>query len=184
MKPASISLGVKSTLKYLNTRIDKLGRSKMVTEPAIFPVLRKLGEETGKPFTKDRFKGRVRIQKVVFLLKSLGQPEAMDYNYNLYVNGPYSTDLAKDYYSEGNSLKTGSQEVNIPEARMKIVVEADEKGVDFMEALTTTISLATENRSIEDAIKWARDLKPHLASMHWKEVRIFLTAHRSLIQST
>ncbi|MGC8622303.1 MAG: hypothetical protein ACP5U0_10350 [Caldisphaera sp.] len=52
----------------------------------------------------DGFDYRLRLQKAVFLLHYLHIPPFVDYRFNMYIKGPYSPDLAADYFSD-NPLK-------------------------------------------------------------------------------
>jgi len=45
------------------------------------------------------FVSRLKIQKAVFLLKHLGVEAFNSYNFQLYLRGPYSPNLASDYYN-------------------------------------------------------------------------------------
>jgi len=47
-------------------------------------------------FDITRFNNRFRLQKLVFFAKSFGWDN--DYHYSVYVRGPYSSDLADQYY--------------------------------------------------------------------------------------
>ena len=44
-----------------------------------------------------RFTTRVRVQKLVYLLRDI-VPEFRGYDFSLYIRGPYSPELADDYY--------------------------------------------------------------------------------------
>jgi len=45
--------------------------------------------------TEEGMDRRIRLQKIVYFSKQLG----IDYNYSMYVHGPYSPQLTNDYYS-------------------------------------------------------------------------------------
>lgn len=62
--------------------------------------LKSLKGEDVIDFNKDRFNHRLKLQKYVFIAQKLGFPT--NYNYSLYIHGPYSTSLADDYYSIEN----------------------------------------------------------------------------------
>jgi len=67
----------KSEVKWL-TRLLKIRPEKLV-EPASFDF-------------------RLKVQKIAFLLSHLKVSPFTDYTFSLYLHGPYSPDLAKDYY--------------------------------------------------------------------------------------
>jgi len=62
--------------------------------------LKSLKDEGIIDFDKDSFVHRLKLQKYVFIAQKLGFHT--NYNYSLYIHGPYSTSLADDYYSIGN----------------------------------------------------------------------------------
>jgi uncharacterized protein YwgA len=51
-------------------------------------------------FDKNRFNHRLKVQKYVFIAQKFGF--RTDYNYSLYIHGPYSSSLADDYYHMGD----------------------------------------------------------------------------------
>ncbi|MEM2219749.1 MAG: hypothetical protein QXU50_06520 [Candidatus Korarchaeum sp.] len=54
----------------------------------------------------ENFDSRLRIQKVIYLLKTAGYP--FEYDFKLYMRGPYSTELADDYME---LARRGDQEI-------------------------------------------------------------------------
>lgn len=56
-----------------------------------------LKEELGWSFDVKKFDDRVLLQKYVFLSRFFGYD--LGYYYNMYLYGPYSSDLANDYYN-------------------------------------------------------------------------------------
>lgn len=60
--------------------------------------LSRVEEEFGWSFNRDEFEDRLLLQKYVFFAQRLGLKT--DYDYNVYVFGAYSPDLAQDYYSD------------------------------------------------------------------------------------
>lgn len=56
-----------------------------------------LKDRVGFTFELDNFDHRIKLQKYVFLARAFGWNH--DYGYNLYIRGPYSSSLAKDYYN-------------------------------------------------------------------------------------
>jgi uncharacterized protein YwgA len=49
---------------------------------------------------EENFLKRFRVQKAAYLLKYLGVRPFTSYDFSLYIHGPYSPDLAREYYSE------------------------------------------------------------------------------------
>jgi len=50
-------------------------------------------------FDIEEFESRLKLQKYVYLGRYFDLPFTLLYSYSLYIHGPYSPDLAKDYYS-------------------------------------------------------------------------------------
>lgn len=62
------------------------------------PLASLKGEVASDSAEDGNFLSRFMVQKAVFLLSNLlGAP--LNYNFDLYISGPYSTELASDYYS-------------------------------------------------------------------------------------
>ncbi|KON28981.1 hypothetical protein AC482_07405 [miscellaneous Crenarchaeota group-15 archaeon DG-45] len=59
--------------------------------------IRELGERAIFHFDISDFDSRVKLQKYVYLARNYGFNH--EYKFNLYIRGPYSKELAKDYYS-------------------------------------------------------------------------------------
>jgi hypothetical protein len=131
------------------------------------------------------FEGRFRVQKAIFLLKRLGEPGAAPYEYGQYVRGPYSRDLAHDYYALGSKgISTANPApLENPEAGI-VVAAADAKGAPFLEALTTALNLLGAPVQVDATLTWAKALKPHIREPTWTEVRAFLQTHPALTSST
>lgn len=61
--------------------------------------------ELGVPPVIDTINDRKRVQKAIYLGQVAGAE--LNYEFNWYVHGPYSTDLTKDYYKLAGALLTG-----------------------------------------------------------------------------
>lgn len=55
-----------------------------------------LSNKVGFTFDIDDFDHRIKLQKYVYIAKEFGWNHT--YYYNIYIRGPYSSKLAKDYY--------------------------------------------------------------------------------------
>ncbi|MEM3693019.1 MAG: hypothetical protein QXI39_03245 [Candidatus Bathyarchaeia archaeon] len=58
-------------------------------------------EDLARP---EELEKRLRLQKAVFLLKHLGIDPFTNYEFNLYIRGPYSPSLAREYYGISSGL--------------------------------------------------------------------------------
>lgn len=140
----------------------------------IFNGLKKIERHTRK-FTVSNLNGRIRVQKNVYLLRVLGYSPAFKFEFKNYIHGPYSTALAKTYYTVGKErLQNSLPDSSIPQLTIDIIAEADGKGIPFLEALTTLISLRVEFNNPRSAVRKAKELKPYMDESFWEESVDFL----------
>ena len=86
--------------------------------------LKVLERKAGYKFTIKTFEDRVRLQKFVYLAKHFGID--LKYNFNLYIRGPYSSELADDYYKIERDYEGELSEVLdefIPEEKVDTFIE-------------------------------------------------------------
>jgi hypothetical protein len=141
-------------------------------------ALRTVALASGQSFSMRTKPGRFRIQKAVYLLKALDYPSAKRFEYNIYLNGPYSPELAQVYYAlDDEGIARGPPAGDVPISTLSVLSEALSKGEDFLEALTTVVDGLTREESVSLAMNWARSIKPHLDESTWREVRRFLADH-------
>ena len=58
-------------------------------------------------FSANTFNERLAVQKIIFIAQEKMKEFPTKYRYNLYINGPYSSDLAKDLYKIKSTKKFG-----------------------------------------------------------------------------
>jgi len=158
----------------------------------IVKALRRIGDETGSPITMDSKEARIRLQKVVYLLKAGGYPPAQKFEFNIYQNGPYSPGLTEVYYLYANSgISEAAPAQDIPGRLIEAIRDADAKGIQFLEALTTTLDTTASLRKqgvartgMGSGLTWARSIKPNIDEATWRGVREFLRAHTDFAGST
>jgi len=82
----------------------------MERKEKLFSFLKFLEKKLGFDFNKDSFDDRLRLQKYVYIARFLGLDHG--YRFSGYLRGPYSPDLAKDYYtlSESDELKVSKED--------------------------------------------------------------------------
>lgn len=102
-----------------------------------------LKENLDFDFDVRSFNDRIKLQKYVFIAKSFNFDN--NYGFNLYIRGPYSTNLADDYYN----MDLSESMTNIPDKFLgedfkKLVQEKD---LYWLEAAATMISLNNSYRS-------------------------------------
>jgi hypothetical protein len=151
----------------------------------IAAALKSIASATGQEFSMQTKPGRFRIQKTVYLLRTLSYPSALKFEYNIYLNGPYSPELAQVYYAlEDDGLARAAPAAELSPKAIKLVAEAIAKGEDFLEGLTTVLDgLPREGRPAQ-AMEWAKSVKPHLNEETWREVKAFLAGHPDLTRRT
>lgn len=132
-------------------------------------------------FNVDDFDVRFKIQKYVLLSKALGID--FGYNYNLYVHGPYSSQLADDYYAIGEAYiqSDPSQYLPIIEKLSNLVNGKDENWLELAGTLFSLYStyvkggLAKGNN--EAIILHATKIKSWASFGYAKQVYKELEAH-------
>jgi len=148
-------------------------------------ALRRVSTELGRPLTMASKLGRLEIQKVTYLLKTLGYPAAQKFEFNIYLNGPYSPKLAQVYYAlEVDGIAAAEPARDLTPTQLATVVDAARLGPDFLEALTTVIDGSRTQGGFSRSLSWARSIKPHLTDQTWTGVRTFLSRHRELTGAT
>lgn len=151
----------------------------------IAKALNTISQGTGRAFSIETKTGRLEVQKVVYLLQRMDFAPARKFSYNIYLNGPYSPDLAEVYYALGDSgiAKFGTTK-EIPVKTLDTIREAWKEGPDFLEGLTTVLDGKRQFGNLPQSLRWAQSIKPHLTNQTWSGVRAFLDKRRSLIAST
>jgi uncharacterized protein YwgA len=138
-------------------------------------LLQTLAKGTGKRMAPTTFAGRFRIQKAVFLLRAQGHDFSASYRFSMYLKGPYSTTLSKDYY-EISETSVEPKHVSVPDRMMEVVKEAMDGGDPFLETVVTMLSIHETNSPGADrelVYKVTRRLKPKLAH-HYDPAWTFL----------
>ncbi len=118
----------------------------------------------GFRFDTSDFDSRFNVQKIVFILKSMGID--VSYEFRLWKHGPYCTLLADDYYKY-NTHSSDSDYI-ISEDEKKIlngfskIMDMDQK---LLESVSTIILLDLVYSSVEVVIKKIKEIKSHLSDI-------------------
>lgn len=124
-------------------------------------LIKKLGYDEGdiKGKSTKNFDNRLKIQKLVYILKKyFGDTNYFGYNYNLYLRGPYSKDLAEAYYVIGDEDISAADSSDLPANVLKMIDVL--KGIDpFKLEIMATLLFLKENNSLEDALYLTTKLK-------------------------
>ncbi len=100
-----------------------------------------------KEDTDDGMDKRIKLQKIVYFAKLLGVD--FDYNYSMYLHGPYSPELAKDYYSLS---QVNVDEATVCEAIDKIYLRIEElyrKDTIWLETAASVINVRKSNPDLD-----------------------------------
>jgi uncharacterized protein YwgA len=110
-----------------------------------------LKNEIGFDFNINEFDDRIKLQKYVFISKYFGYDH--DYNFNIYLRGPYSSDLAEDYYniSDNKNNEEIIPDLDIDTKSFKKLV--DDKQIEWLESATTMLSIYSTYYSKDEVEK-------------------------------
>lgn len=170
-------------MALMSTTTDPTTLQKQATP--IAKALNAIAASPRPPFTMRTEEGRFHIQKAVYLLRYMDYPPARRFEYNLYLMGPYSPDLATCYYQlEDEGIRSAGAATDVPEPTLVVLREALAGTHEFLEGLTTLLDLKHETPDMPKAYARARSVKAHLDDATWKEVREFLRRHAALTGRT
>ena len=113
----------------------------------------------------DRFEYRIKAQKLTYILQKLtGKTLYSDFSF--YIRGPYSRELAKEYFDYKNNFKEGKTEVELTIEENKEIKQAVPllKSLTQMELEIVASLLYLEERGLDEnhAETKLNELKPHL----------------------
>jgi uncharacterized protein YwgA len=101
------------------------------------------------------FDNRLRIQKIVFLIEK--KTKEFQYPYSLYLRGPYSKELAKEYYSLNTDSYSESDEPMSEESK-KLANILSEKDNTWLE-IASTIVMFSESYNTDKAVARTKEFK-------------------------
>lgn len=109
--------------------------------------------------TDKHFENRFKIQKYVYLARYFGLD--VGYDYSLYLHGPYSRDLAEDYYNLAMNHVFG---IALPASFDKEGFLNFVNGMDnhWLEASSTLISLNKAFKDKTSLVRRITNMKPHI----------------------
>jgi len=106
-------------------------------------------------FNVNRFDNRLKLQKYVYLARKFGFD--LGYRYNLYIHGPYSPELANDYYRLNKVTKY--VKISLDRKFIKLIKRKSER---WLELAATIVMLVERYGDIgkEMIIKLVKSNKP------------------------
>lgn len=148
-------------------------------------ALNAVSARSGRPLTMRTKPGRFRIQKVVYLLRHIGYAPARKFEFNIYMMGPYSPELARAYYLlEDDGIRAAGEATDISPEKLALVSEMSLMPLDFLEGITTILDVRLVSDSLPSAFEHARAIKPNVTETTWRGVRTFLQSHPNLVPAT
>jgi len=181
------SYGEKNKFKFLSYEVNnesgELRMTSTKSNDASFSKLIRALEHLGIPLNVDDFESRIRVQKVAYILEFMGVN--LGYLFNLYVHGPYSPQLALDYYhcKEGSIGEELNCELSKEEKdvlkRIKKVVKPYTKS-EILEGMSTILYLIKEGKIKEpdEAFEILKELKPNLTE---KDITLSINGAKMLL---
>ena len=105
---------------------------------------------------------KARVQKTVFLLQALGFPTR--YEYDQYIGGPHSSELADDYewLMRSELLHEYAKYADVDEEKWLPVLEKLAKeDVLVLETAATLYDLVVAGWELDEAVERVKELKPY-----------------------
>jgi uncharacterized protein YwgA len=127
---------------------------------------------------QESFEARFRIQKLVYLLQHLSFRGKLNYNFSLYLRGPYSLGLASDYYT----LSEATPPVSLEPKQMNDIKKLLEFTDAELELLSTIVSVLdySPNASPKDVVFVVKNLKPKYTD---EQIKSMLERARELLRN-
>jgi uncharacterized protein YwgA len=140
----------------------------MVRE-AVSWLIEFLGLTPEKVISPLGFNARLRVQKAALLMKHLGVRPFTEFEYGLYLRGPYSTDLSAVYYDIGD---TPPSEPSIDEETKGILRWFASNDLTWLEVASSILSIEESHPEISnpEVLLQLQLSKPWVSSPHFAKV--------------
>jgi len=149
-----------------------------------------LKSEAGFMFDVDRFEHRLMLQKYVYIAGRVFRLP-LNYSYNMYLRGPYSPDLAEDYYKlpESHEAYTGDYRKDLTGFNCEKFLDLiEEKDAEWLEVGATILSVYNRYRGryfgyelAGRVLSTSCDIKSSIESAKISDVFEYLKNERLLI---
>lgn len=110
--------------------------------------------------TEENFDNRFRIQKYVFLSQYFGLD--LDYQFTMYLHGPYSPDLTNDYYALTGDVSYFREDLPDEFDSDRFYTFVNEMDSNSLEATATLLSLNEHFHDRECLIDRVTNMKSHI----------------------
>ena len=126
-------------------------------------------------FDKNRFNHRLKLQKYVFIAQKFGFKT--NYNYSLYIHGPYSSNLADDYYHISNFKDREPMALDF-----RFVKLVRNKSEEWLELASTILMIIERYGNVDHntLISLVKTVKPFAEREHLMEIVRSLERHNYL----
>lgn len=106
----------------------------------------------------NNFDRRLRLQKAVFLIEH--KTGDFDYEFSLYLRGPYSKDLARDYYSINDNFYTDTKKSLSDEAKKmaEVITEKENLWLEIASTIVMFLNTHKPERAVERTKEFKSDI--------------------------
>lgn len=137
---------------------------------SIYWLVKKLGinKEALVSEGEEGFRSRLRLQKAAYLLKRMGVEPFKSYEFNIYLRGPYSPELAKTYYGE---LKDYS-EPDISDDKFDVFkwyMEHDDKWLEIASSILLILERYPDMGE-KELLSLLKSSKPWVTEVEFREI--------------
>jgi uncharacterized protein YwgA len=128
-----------------------------------------LGTSPKKLAATSAIEDRLRLQKAAFLLNHFGVSPFTNYSFSMYLKGPYSPSLARDYYNLG---KTRAARFTLDADHMKTLTWFSSRDTRWLEVASSILSIKERNKGVgkEDVYSVLRLSKPWVDHDYFESV--------------
>ena len=109
--------------------------------------------------SEEHLNNRLKIQKYVYLVKYYGLD--MHYDYNMYLHGPYSQQLAWDYYSLAKNRQKYDNEMNVT-IRDRFFELVGNRDLEWLEVASTLLSLCGNFKDRKSLVDRTTNMKERI----------------------
>jgi uncharacterized protein YwgA len=128
-------------------------------------------KESENPEEDDKsFELRLRIQKIMYFLISEKLDKDLNYSYSVYLRGPYSPDLSKDYFNISDEEFRTTEDVLGENSQLRTRIEQlNEKDTLWLEIASTLKMLKDSNWPDKKAIERVIEMKHNILNQKNKD---------------
>jgi len=128
-------------------------------------------KESENPEEDDKsFERRLRIQKIMYFIVSKKLDNDLNYSYSVYLRGPYSPDLSKDYFSISENEFENTEDVLGENSSLKLwIKQLKEKDSLWLEIASTLKMLKDSNWTDKEAIDRVIEMKHNILNQKNKD---------------